>query len=85
MYLVFQLSLVLFLSLVLTACGGGGGSSGGTTPGVTINDSKLVPSCFSASGSNPLLTTGSQFSSANWNDLSLDLSIAISNCDLASP
>jgi len=55
MYLIFRLNLVLFLSLALTTCGG-------TTSGVAIDDSKLVPSCFSASGSNPLLTTSSQSS-----------------------
>jgi len=70
MYLVFKLNLVLFLSLALTVCGGGG-SSGGKTPGVTVDDSKLVPNCFSASGNNPLLTTGSQFSNANWSDPSV--------------
>jgi len=41
------------------------------TPGATINDSKLVPGCFNASGSNPLLTTGSQFNNANWSDPSV--------------
>ena len=73
MHLISKLNLLLYSSLALAACGGGGGNSnsGGTTPVVTIDDSKLVPGCFSASGSNPLLTTGSQFSNANWNDPSV--------------
>ena len=70
MHLVLKLNPVLLLILALAACGGGG-NSGVAPPGVTIDNSKLVPSCFSASGSNPLLTTGSQFGGANWNDPSV--------------
>ena len=69
--------LLILGFLGLTACGGSGGggdsSSGGGSGNNTpvIDESKITANCFTASSSNPLLTTGSGFTDANWNDPSV--------------
>lgn len=63
-------SILLGITVMLSACGGGGTGDDNSGSGA-IDVSKLNANCFVPSPFNPLLTTNSQFSNANWNDPSV--------------
>ena len=65
---IVQVLLLFVASLVSTACGGGSAPTSASP-----NFSKLTPSCFAASASNPVMTRGKPATSfaADWNDPSV--------------
>ena len=66
------ISRLLLASLIGTGCSGSSGpSSQDATAGATPDFSKVVPACFAASLSNPILTRGSLLSGSDWNDPSV--------------
>lgn len=86
-----NLSSIIVLSLVMSACGGGGGGGGGTTtPPVTSSSSSSSSSSLSSSSSSAATSTSSSSSvssvySANVDSLktlaSFPIGVAVSNTD----
>jgi beta-xylosidase len=64
---------VFLASVFSTACGGGSSATQNGNVTVTPNLSKLTPTCFAASASNPVMTRGTPATSfqADWNDPSV--------------